>query len=417
MLDALQNPIVLAVVVVVLLILIAIPVLLRRRRASQEDVLPPPELGQAVDYTSLPYEEPTSLGDRLREAPIGVKLLLALVPIAVIVAGVVLWLTFFSSPGGSTAVAPTPPLPSPTITNVKATVVRSTQIVVEADTNLPETAQVSAAMKESDQDFPWFNKDAINSKISDGRITLVLEKAKDAPKPTSNQEQFVTLIATVGDQVVSSEPAKLTVPALYKADFYRDAAAVQPTTAPTAVPTIAPTTAPAEPTALAEPTATPTATLTATVFNGGNIRKEPQVSNNKADVLGQLHAGEVVTLLERSNDSAWYRVKAPEAEGWVSATLLTIDPEVAKQVSTSAPPETGLSAKVFNGGNVRARPVTGKPLDQINAGETVQLLAKTSDGGWYQISYIRDGKPITGWVSVTLLTIDPAVAKQVPIAR
>src|SRR3954451_14287880 len=133
MLDALQNPVVLVVVVVVLLILIAIPVLIRRRRASQEDVLPPPELGQAVDYTSLPYEEPTSLGDRLREAPIGVKLLLALVPIAVIVAGVVLWLTFFNNPGPSVAVVPTP-LPPATITNVKATVVRSTQIVVEADT-------------------------------------------------------------------------------------------------------------------------------------------------------------------------------------------------------------------------------------------------------------------------------------------
>ena len=93
MLDTLlQNPIILVVVVVVLLILIAIPVLVRRRRAGQEDVLPPPELGQTVDYTSLPYEEPTSLSDRLRDAPIGVKLLLALVPFAVIVAGIVLWL-------------------------------------------------------------------------------------------------------------------------------------------------------------------------------------------------------------------------------------------------------------------------------------------------------------------------------------
>src|SRR4029453_11205953 len=127
MLDALQNPIVLAVVVVVLLILIAIPVLLRRRRAGQEDVLPPPELGQSVDYTSLPYEEPTTLGDRLREAPIGVKLLLALVPPAVIVPARVLWLPFFNTPGPGPAVVPTP-APPPTITNVTATVVRSTQI-------------------------------------------------------------------------------------------------------------------------------------------------------------------------------------------------------------------------------------------------------------------------------------------------
>jgi hypothetical protein len=414
MLDTLlQNPIILVVVVIVLVILIAIPVLVRRRRAGQEDVLPPPELGQAVDYTSLPYEEPTSLGDRLREAPIGVKLLLALVPIAVIVAAVVLWLTFFNNPGTGTAVVPTP-TPPPTITNVKATVVRSTQILVEADTNLPDTTQVSAAMKENDQDLPWFNKDAINSKISDGRITLVLEKAKDAPRPTNNQDQFVTLIATVGDQVVSSEPAKVIVPTIYKADFYPDTVVVQPTAAPTSAPTSAPAEPTVAPTVPVEPTATSTATLTATVFNGGNIRKEPQVGDN---VLGQLHAGEVVTLLERSNDSTWYRVQAPEAEGWVSATLLTINPEVASQVSIATPPETGLSAKVFNGGNVRARPVTGKPLDQINAGETVQLLAKTSDGGWYQISYTRDGTPITGWVSVTLLTIDPAVAKQVPVAK
>ena len=52
-------------------------------------------MGQAnPDYTSLPYEEPTSLGDRLREAPLGVKLLLLLVPFALIVAGIVLWLDY-----------------------------------------------------------------------------------------------------------------------------------------------------------------------------------------------------------------------------------------------------------------------------------------------------------------------------------
>src|SRR3954447_20800465 len=140
MLDSiLTNPIVLAVVVLVLLILIAIPVLVRRRRASQEELLPPPELGQAVDYTSLPYEEPTSLSDRLREAPIGVKLLLALVPIAVIVAAVVLWLTFFNNPGSGTAALPTP-APQPTLTNVRATLASASKIVVEAETNLPDHA-------------------------------------------------------------------------------------------------------------------------------------------------------------------------------------------------------------------------------------------------------------------------------------
>lgn len=414
MLDSLlTNPILLAVIVVVLLILIAIPVLVRRRRAGQEELLPPPELGQAVDYTSLPYEEPTSLSDRLREAPVGVKLLLALVPIAVIVAVLVLWLTFFNNPAPSTALVPTP-APTLAITNIQAILTGASRIAVEAETTLPDNTIVTAVMKDGDQDFAWFSKDRASAEASGGKIAVVLEKAKDAPQPASNQEQFVTLIATVGDQVISSEQAKITVPALYRGDFYGLPTAAAPTVAPTVAPTIVPTSAPAAPTALIEPTITPTVTLTATVFNGGNIRKEPQVGNN---VLGQLHAGEVVTLLERSNDSTWYRVKAPEAEGWVSATLLTIPPEVATQVATSAPPETGLNAKVFNGGNVREKPVTGKPLDQINAGETVNLLAKASDGGWYQITYTRNGKPITGWVSVSLLTIDSATAKQVPVAK
>jgi flagellar FliL protein len=411
MLDALQNPIVIAVVVILLLILIAIPVLLRRRRASQEEVLPPPELGQAVDYTSLPYEEPTSLSDRLRQAPAGIKLLLALVPIAVIVAGIVLWLTFFNTPGGSTATNPTSVPPPTTITNVVATLAGPSRIVVEADTNLPESATVTVAMKEGDQDFPWFNKESVNSEVSGGRVRVVLEKTKDAPTPKSSLDQTITLVATMDSQVVSSEPAKLTVPSIYRTEFFRDVAAA-PTTAPTTAPTAAlaqPTTAPTA--ALAQPTAAPAATLTATVFNGGNIRPQPKI---EACSCPQIHAGEIVTLLERTADGAWYRVKAPEAEGWVSATLLTVSAETAQQVPTSKPPQTGLTATVANGGNVRQRPVTGKPLDQINADETVQLLAKTADGGWYQITNIRN---VTGWVSVTLLKIDPAVAKQVPIAK
>ena len=228
MLDTLlQNPIILVVVVVVLLILIAIPVLIRRRRAGQEDVLPPPELGQSVDYTSLPYEEPTSLADRLREAPIGVKLLLMLVPIAVLVAGIVLWLTFFNNPGSSTAVVPTP-TPPPTITNIQAILTSSSRIVVEAETNLPDTTTVTAVMKDGDQDFSWFSSDRASAEVSGGRISITLERAKNAPAPKRGQDQTITLITTVGSQVISSDPTKLSIPPLYSADFYRDAVAVQP---------------------------------------------------------------------------------------------------------------------------------------------------------------------------------------------
>jgi flagellar FliL protein len=367
----------------------------------------------------MPYEEPTTLGERLRQAPAGVKLLLGLVPLAIIIAGVVLWYTFFYQPGGS---ANTPPAPPPEVRNVTATLASPTRIVVDAETNLPNGAEVTATMKQGDQDFPWFNPDSAKGQVAGGKINLVIERTRSAPTPRRDQQQTVILSASANGQAINTEPVKLVVPAIHAREFYQEVA-----TAPTEAPTEAPT-APAAPAPTAAPTAGPTAAptavpeLTATVRNGGNIRRQPKVTNVKSDVLGQLHASEVVTLLERSEDSDWYRVKAPEAEGWVSATLLTIDPAIAKQVAVAGqtpagqtpPPASGLTATVFNGGNVRERPVTGKVLDQINANETVQLIEKTSDGGWYRITNIRN---VTGWVSVTLLTIDPATAKNVPIAQ
>jgi flagellar FliL protein len=404
MLDALQNPIVIAVVVLVLLILIAIPVLLRRRRAAQGDVLPPPELGPAVDYTSLPYEEPQTLGERLRAAPIGVKLLLGLIPLALIIGAVVLYLTFFSGTP-ETALAPTAPPPSQ-ITIANATLAAPTRIVIDAETNLPTGTAVSAAMKDGDQDLRWFNPETASGQVSGGRVRLVLEKAADARPPTSGQEQTVTLFATLDGQTISSEPARVEVPSIYQPQFYA-AAATAPTPAPE--PTAAPTTAP-EPTA-APTTVAPASEFKATVFNGGNIRQRPVVE--PCPGCPQLNANEEVTLFERNEDGTWYRVKAPEGEGWVSATLLTIDPEVARQVPVAKPASTGLTATVSNGGNVRERPVTGKVLDQINANEKVDLLQKTSDGGWYRITNIRG---VTGWVSATLLSVGPDVARQVPVA-
>lgn len=414
MLDALQNPIVLAVVVLLLLLLIVLSVLLRRRRAAREEVLPPPELGQSVDYTSLPYEEPQTLGERLRQAPIGVKLLLGLVPLALIIGGVVLYLTFFGGAGQSAEV-PTPTPPPPEITNVSARLAGPTRIVVEADTTLPAGTTVTASMKEGDQDLAWFNKETASAQVSSGHVTVVLEKDKNAPMPKSGQQQTITLVATAGGQVVGSEPAKLAVPSIYNGQFYGAPTAAAPVNA---VPTKAPAPAP-RPTPVPQPSPTPAAepspapALKATVFNGGNIRPRPVVES--CPNCPQLHAGEEVTLLGRSEDGKWYRVQAPDGEGWVSGTLLTIEKPVAEQVPVATPAApTGLTASVFNGGRVRERPVNGKELGMINANEPVQLLEKTSDGRWYRIIDIRN---VTGWVSATLLTIEKQVADQVPVAK
>jgi SH3-like domain-containing protein len=70
--------------------------------------------------------------------------------------------------------------------------------------------------------------------------------------------------------------------------------------------------------------------LTARVFNGGNIRYAPD--KRRGTVLGQLHADQTVSLVAKTKDGQWYKVVAPEAEGWVHVSLLTIPRNVISQV-------------------------------------------------------------------------------------
>jgi flagellar FliL protein len=384
-------------------------------------VTPPIDIDSAMrDYTIETEDQPQGFADRLRRMSIGGKLLLGLIPLVLIIAIVIAILTFGSS--GNT-VATQSALP-PKITNVKANVAGESKIVVSADTDLPNGAPVVVALKENGQDFAWFNPQTANVRANDGKIQATLEKLKDAPAPKLGQEYLVVLTTQSGDQVISSEPAALDVPGPLRDKFFQLVVSA-PTSEPTAAPRAAPTTPPATEPPPPEPTSTPAISLTASVFNGGNIRPQPKI---QACTCPQLHAGQIVQLLEKTADSRWYRVVAPEGTGWVSVTLLRIDAEVAKQVlvegqqtpplpgsggtPTAAP--SGLTAAVRNGGNVRERPVSGRPLDQVNAGETVQLIEKTADGAWYKITNIRG---VSGWVSASLLTIDQATAKQVPIAK
>ncbi len=85
----------------------------------------------------------------------------------------------------------------------------------------------------------------------------------------------------------------------------------------------------------ATPQPTPTPTLpTATVFNGGNVRAEP---NLKGTVLDHIHAYETVILLGRSADGIWIRIINPrQQEGWVHRTLLTLAPAIEAELPVIA---------------------------------------------------------------------------------
>ncbi len=195
-----------------------------------------------------------------------------------------------------------------------------------------------------------------------------------------------------------------------------------------------------------------------TVAHGGNVRQAPV----NGEPVGLVDPNEQVTLLQQSADGEWYQLQTSDGTvGWVNDSLLTIPDEIAAQVpvegqtgpttaatvppqtttapttppptgepttppvtspapttgppgTTPAPTSTGLTASVFNGGNVRQTPGGEPVLDQINANETVQLLQKTADGTWYQI---RNEREIVGWVYHTLLTIAPDVAAKVPVGQ
>lgn len=104
--------------------------------------------------------------------------------------------------------------------------------------------------------------------------------------------------------------------------------------------------------------------------------------------------------------SVLYSVSDPNGDIVIRA------PDNARKLDLST---MGLTAQVFNGGNVRESPtLTGKVIDQINAQESVMLLGKTADGNWYRIANIHN---VIGWVSATLLTVDPAVAAKVPVVK
>lgn len=88
--------------------------------------------------------------------------------------------------------------------------------------------------------------------------------------------------------------------------------------------------APSSPASAAPQTPAVSGSPTARVYNGGNVRKAP---NLNGQVLDQIHAGEAVTLLERTQSSEWFYIINPRGVGgWVHRSLLTLDRATIEQV-------------------------------------------------------------------------------------
>ncbi|MCS6841454.1 MAG: SH3 domain-containing protein [Roseiflexus sp.] len=405
-----SQEIIIALVVGAFLIAAIAFIVIRRRRAAQQDELPLPDIGgigATIDYTSLPEDEPRTPGERFRAAPPAVKALVILAPIVLI--GVIAVLTLTFAPFGGSGATPTPLPPPPRLAIERAEVVGKGKIVVVVKTeNLPPGATVTALIREGDQEFPWFDPNTAIAQPDplSGEAQVVLDRRSGAPTPRQSETYTVIAIAReASSEIARSDPAPLDVLQPFFNDFY--AVAVEPTPAPA----MAPTATPAPATPAPSPTLVATQELTGTATIVGNIRRAP---NRDAEVVGRLTPGEVVTLFERSIDGEWYRISTSAGlDGWVSRTLLIVDQEQAAQLPV-AMPDNLPQATVFNGGNVRTSPsLRGLVIDQINAGESVILLARNADSTWLKIINERQ---ITGWVSRTLLTIAPNDLRKLPVS-
>jgi len=86
----------------------------------------------------------------------------------------------------------------------------------------------------------------------------------------------------------------------------------------------------------------------------------------------------------------------------------------AQPTPTAAPTERVVpTTTVVNGGNVRAAPnMRGTVLDQVHAGEIVELLGRSADGNWL---YIRNPRGQVGWTHRTLLNLATGIDKRLEV--
>ncbi len=392
---------------------------IRWQRSQSAGDLPPPDIGELVDYTSQPEEEPKTLQERLSDLSTPVKILLGLVPVLLLlIIGVVVVMSL-PEPATDVQTADEPgtnvEAAAPSIDITQARMSNDSTINLRADTTLSDGTDVQVELLADDEPLAWLDSEATSIAVENGSISARLDKASDAETAEQGAELQIRLSAEVNDDTVDAT-AELDLRS------YADAVYAEPTPAP---PTATPTpevVEEEEPTPAPEPEPEPTsqpqpATIAVTVGNGGNVRAAPTVDS---DVVGGIVLGDTVEVVQKTPDGFWYEIITPQGTtGWTSDAALAPDPAQVAQIPTqgqdgSAQVNPGdMVGTVAYGGNMRASPNLSAPVvDLVDIGETLQLMAKTSDGIWYQVT-APDNQ--VGWVHVSLLSIDPVVISQVPI--
>lgn len=156
---------------------------------------------------------------------------------------------------------------------------------------------------------------------------------------------------------------------------------------------------------------TPSGVASATITIGSlNVRSGPGLGYS---VLGQVHLGEVVTLLGRNSEGTWVKIPTYGGlnEGWISVAYIQANVAINNLpvLSTSTPttPTTPTSSTgVVNTSvaNVRHGPgLAYTVITTVRFGTTVTLIGRNSANTWL---HVRLANGTQGWISATLLNIN-----------
>ncbi len=143
-----------------------------------------------------------------------------------------------------------------------------------------------------------------------------------------------------------------------------------------------------------------------------NLRASPSTSGN---LIVQVPAGVVMSVLGRNPDGDWYHVRLDTGEtGWMLAELLQshVGSIEAVYVATPTPPQRlgvmGIDAKVLApaGVNLRTGPDVGFPVvGALGNGTQVSLVARSPYSPWVKV----DSNGTIGWVALIALQTESYV--------
>jgi uncharacterized protein YgiM (DUF1202 family) len=153
----------------------------------------------------------------------------------------------------------------------------------------------------------------------------------------------------------------------------------------------------------------PPAAPTGIVNTGAlNIRSGPGVAYG---VVTVAYHGQVLTLLGRNANSSWAQVRTNAGvQGWVNASLITSNVAISSLPVTDAstPAPTPVGVVTTSALNVRSGPgVAYGVVAALSYGQSVYLLARTSDSSWIQVRLFNG---VTGWVNGSYLQSNVAIS-------